>query len=49
MLTGAQSAKRRKVGSRITTAGTFTGNDQALNADEGEKRVGTGFCKKAGR
>jgi DNA-dependent metalloprotease WSS1 len=49
MSTGAQTAKRRKAGSRITIAGTFTGNGQALNADEDEKRAGTGFRKKAGR
>ncbi|KAI9440061.1 WLM domain-containing protein [Lactarius indigo] len=47
MLTGAQTAKRRKAGSRITAAGTFLGPGQALNADEDEKTAGTGFRKKA--
>lgn len=46
-LTGAQTAKRRKAGSRITAAGTFLGGGQALNADEDEKSTGTGFRKKA--
>ncbi len=49
MLTGAQTAKRRKAGSRITAAGTFSGSGQALNADEDEKTTGTGFRKKAVR
>lgn len=49
MLTGAQTAKRRKAGSRVTTAGTFTGGGQALNADEDKKGSGIGFRKKAGR
>jgi hypothetical protein len=49
MLTGAQTAKRRKAGSRVTTAGTFAGSSQALNADKDEKRTGIGFRKKAGR
>ena len=49
MRTGAQTAKRRKAGSRITTAGTFLGGGQALNADEDEKKTGTGFRKKAVR
>jgi hypothetical protein len=49
MLTGAQTTKRRKAGSRVTTAGTFAGSGQALNADEDEKRTGAGFRKKAGR
>jgi hypothetical protein len=49
MLTGAQTAKRRKAGSRITAAGTFSGHGQALNADEDEKTTGTGFRKKAVR
>ncbi|KAH9058358.1 WLM-domain-containing protein [Lactarius vividus] len=47
MLSGAQTAKRRKAGSRITAAGTFSGPGQALNADEDEKTAGTGFRKKA--
>jgi hypothetical protein len=49
MLTGAQTAKRRKAGSRVTTAGTFAGGGQALNADEDQKGTGVGFRKKAGR
>ncbi len=49
MLTGAQTAKRRKAGSRVTAAGTFTGSGQALNADEDKKGTGIGFRKKAGR
>lgn len=48
MLTGAQTAKRRKAGSRVTAAGTFTGSGQALNADEDKKGSGIGFRKKAG-
>ncbi|KAI0001516.1 WLM domain-containing protein [Russula compacta] len=48
MLTGAQTSKRRKAGSRVTDAGTFSGSGQALNADEDEKTTGTGFRKKAG-
>ncbi|KAH9959631.1 WLM-domain-containing protein [Russula dissimulans] len=48
MLTGAQTAKRRKAGSRVTAAGTFDGGGQALNADGEEKGRGTGFRKKAG-
>jgi len=47
-LTGAQTAKRRKAGSRVTAAGTFAGSGQALNVDESEKGTGTGFRKKAG-
>ena len=49
MLTGAQTAKRRKAGSRVTAAGTFNGSGQALNTDEDKKRLGIGFRKKAGR
>ena len=48
MRTGAQTAKRRKAGSRITGAGTFLGSGQALNADE-DKTTGAGFRKKAVR
>jgi len=48
MLTGAQTAKRRKAGSRVTAAGTFAGSGLALNADGEEKGKGTGFRKKAG-
>ncbi|KAH9972776.1 WLM domain-containing protein [Lactifluus volemus] len=47
LLTGAQTTKRRKAGSRVTTSGIFTGGGQALNADEDDKRAGTGFRKKA--
>jgi hypothetical protein len=49
MLSGAQTAKRRKAGSRVTTPGTFAGGGQALNADEEEKGTGIGFRRKAGR
>jgi hypothetical protein len=49
MLTGAQTSKRRKAGSRVTTPGTFTGSGQALNADEDKKGPGIGYRKKAGR
>jgi hypothetical protein len=49
MLTGAQTVKRRKAGSRVTAAGTFAGSGQALNADEDKKGSGIGFRKKAGR
>jgi len=49
MLTGVQTAKRRKAGSRVTAASTFAGSGQALNADGNEKGTGTGFRKKAGR
>jgi hypothetical protein len=49
MLTGAQTTKRRKAGSRVTTAGTFAGSGQALNVDTDNRGMGTGFRKKAGR
>src|SRR5712672_43819 len=42
MLTGAQTAKRRKAGSRVTATDTFTGSGQALNAGEDEKGSGIG-------
>ncbi|KAI9512026.1 WLM-domain-containing protein [Russula earlei] len=48
MLTGPQTAKRRKAGSRVTAASTFSGSGQILNADDDEKGKGTGFRKKAG-
>ncbi|TFK47837.1 WLM-domain-containing protein [Heliocybe sulcata] len=49
--TGAQSAKRRKAGSRVTAEGIFKGKGTALNEDidDGSKTVGTGFRKKAAR
>ncbi|OBZ72449.1 DNA-dependent metalloprotease WSS1 [Grifola frondosa] len=49
--TGAQTAKKRKAGSRVTAQGTFKGSGHALNediSDEEQKKVGTGFRKKAG-
>ncbi|KAI0707333.1 WLM domain-containing protein [Earliella scabrosa] len=49
--TGAQTAKKRKAGSRVTAKNLFTGSGRALNEDaEGEeqKKAGTGFRKKAG-
>lgn len=52
MHTGAQTAKRRKAGARVTAQGVFRGDGQALNADvedEDAKKVGTGFGKKAAR
>ncbi|KAI0775183.1 WLM domain-containing protein [Trametes elegans] len=48
--TGAQTAKRRKAGSRVTAQGTFAGAGRALNedvSDEEEKKAGAGFRKKA--
>jgi hypothetical protein len=48
---GAQTAKRRKAGSRITTQDAFIGGGRALNddiADEAQKKAGTGFRKQAG-
>ncbi|KAL1949510.1 hypothetical protein VTO73DRAFT_8391 [Trametes versicolor] len=48
--TGAQTAKRRKAGSRVTAQGTFQGSGKALNedvSDEERKKAGTGFRKKA--
>ncbi|KAI0359833.1 WLM-domain-containing protein [Trametes cingulata] len=48
--TGAQTAKRRKAGSRVTAQGTFKGTGKALNedvSDEEKRKAGTGFRKKA--
>ncbi|KAI0367791.1 WLM-domain-containing protein [Pilatotrama ljubarskyi] len=48
--TGAQTAKRRKAGSRVTAQGTFKGTGKALNedlSDDEKKTAGTGFRKKA--
>ncbi|OJT07459.1 hypothetical protein TRAPUB_1702 [Trametes pubescens] len=48
--TGAQTAKRRKAGSRVTAQGTFQGSGKALNedvSDEERKKAGAGFRKKA--
>ncbi|KAI0049739.1 WLM-domain-containing protein [Auriscalpium vulgare] len=48
--TGAQTAKRRKAGSRVMAPGTFEGDGRALNADiedDGRKKAGTGFRKQA--
>ncbi|KAI0635959.1 WLM-domain-containing protein [Trametes polyzona] len=48
--TGAQTAKRRKAGSRVTARGTFKGAGRALNegvSDEEQKKAGAGFRKKA--
>ncbi|KZT22356.1 WLM-domain-containing protein [Neolentinus lepideus HHB14362 ss-1] len=50
--TGAQTAKRRKAGSRVAAQGVFKGKGAALNediGDEEDKKVGTGFRKKAAR
>ncbi|TFK92648.1 WLM-domain-containing protein [Polyporus arcularius HHB13444] len=49
--TGAQTAKKRKAGSRVTAKGLFQGAGKALNEDvedEEQKKAGTGFRKKAG-
>ncbi|KAI0719312.1 WLM-domain-containing protein [Cerioporus squamosus] len=49
--TGAQTAKKRKAGSRVTAKGLFQGSGRALNEDaedEEQKKAGTGFRKKAG-
>ncbi|KAI9061300.1 WLM-domain-containing protein [Trametes sanguinea] len=49
--TGAQTAKRRKAGSRVTAQGTFRGSGRALNddlTDEDAKKAGSGFRKRAG-
>ncbi|KAH9928297.1 uncharacterized protein B0H18DRAFT_253752 [Fomitopsis serialis] len=49
--TGAQTAKRRKAGSRVTAKGTFRGSGRAVNedaSDEEQKKSGAGFRKKAG-
>ncbi|EGN99171.1 hypothetical protein SERLA73DRAFT_73725 [Serpula lacrymans var. lacrymans S7.3] len=47
--TGAQTAKQRKPGSRITAQGAFTGDGVALanDANGEQKNVGVGFRKKA--
>ncbi|KAI0309917.1 WLM domain-containing protein [Amylostereum chailletii] len=49
--TGAQTAKRRKAGARVTAAGTFQGDGRTLNADVEDadaQKAGAGFRKKAG-
>ena len=49
---GAQTAKRRKAGSRVTAQGTFKGAGRALNedvSDEEAKKAGSGFRKKVAR
>ena len=49
--TGAQTAKKRKAGARVTAKGTFRGSGRALNddvCDEEQKRAGSGFRRKAG-
>ncbi|KAH9849702.1 WLM domain-containing protein [Lenzites betulinus] len=48
--TGAQTAKRRKAGSRVKAQGTFLGSGRTLNddvSDAEEKKAGAGFRKKA--
>jgi hypothetical protein len=47
--TGAQTAKRRKAGSRVTAKDAFGGGGTALNADAEDKKAGAGFRKQAGR
>ncbi|KAI0749788.1 WLM domain-containing protein [Daedaleopsis nitida] len=49
--TGAQTAKKRKAGTRVTAKGLFQGSGRALNddvEDEEQKKAGAGFRKKAG-
>lgn len=49
--TGAQTAKKRKAGARVTAKGTFRGSGRALNddvSDEEQKKSGAGFRRKAG-
>ncbi|KAH9942766.1 WLM-domain-containing protein [Amylocystis lapponica] len=48
---GAQTAKKRKAGSRVTAQGVFRGDGHALNEDVedvAQKKAGAGFRKKAG-
>ncbi|ETW83060.1 hypothetical protein HETIRDRAFT_450748 [Heterobasidion irregulare TC 32-1] len=48
--TGAQTARKRRAGTRVTTAGAFAGGGRALNADIGneeDKKAGAGFRKQA--
>ena len=50
--TGAQTARKRKPGTRVRAKDAFTGAGRALNddiEDEKLKKVGTGFRKQAGR
>jgi hypothetical protein len=47
--TGAQTAKRRKAGGRVTSKYAFTGEGQSLEADVGSATVGTGKGKRAQR
>ncbi|KAL6302393.1 WLM domain-containing protein [Sparassis latifolia] len=49
--TGAQTAKKRKAGTRVTARDAFKGSGRALNEDvedEKGKKAGAGFRKKAG-
>ncbi|CAL1716689.1 unnamed protein product [Somion occarium] len=47
--TGAQTAKKRKAGSRVTAKDAFKGEGMALSAGgDNEAVVGTGFGKRAG-
>ncbi|KZT73002.1 WLM-domain-containing protein [Daedalea quercina L-15889] len=49
--TGAQTAKKRKAGSRVTAKDTFRGSGHALSEDvndEEQKKSGAGFRRKAG-
>ncbi|GJE88737.1 WLM-domain-containing protein [Phanerochaete sordida] len=49
--TGAQTARKRKAGGRVTAKDAFLGGGRALNedvADEDAKKAGAGFRKKAG-
>lgn len=49
---GAQTAKKRKAGSRVTAQSAFIGGGRALNEGvevEDGKNTGTGFRKQAAR
>ncbi|KAI8980209.1 WLM domain-containing protein [Trametes punicea] len=48
--TGAQTAKRRKAGARVTAQGVFKGTGRALNEDASDqeaKKAGSGFRRRA--
>jgi hypothetical protein len=47
--TGAQTAKRRKAGSRITSKDAFGEGGRVLNENASDQKAGTGFRKQAGR
>ena len=49
--TGAQTGKKRKPGSRVTSQGAFVGEGKMLRTDDNSQQndIGTGFRKRAGR